>query len=84
MSIKLTYRDDCRAEIWVQIERRWYPDGVVYRNECYLVSATRNTKLAALRDLIRFCESALGRAQKEVTNLALAATHHRAKTRKKN
>ena len=65
MSIKLTYRDDCRAEIWIQIERH----GVVYRNECYLVSATRNTKLAALRDLIRFCESALGRAQKEVTKL---------------
>jgi len=65
MSIKLTYRDDCRAKIWVQIERH----GVVYRNECYLVSATRNTKLAALRDLIRFCESALGRAQKEVTKL---------------
>jgi len=65
MSIKLTYRDDCRAEIWIQIERH----GVVYRNECNLVSATRNTKLAALRDLIRFCESALGRAQKEVTKL---------------
>jgi len=65
MSIKLTYRDDCRAEVWIQIERH----GVVYRNECNLVSATRNTKLAALRDLIRFCESALGRAQKEVTKL---------------
>ena len=65
MSIKLTYRDDCRAEIWIQIERH----GVVYRNECNLVSATRNSKLAALRDLIRFCESALRRAQKEVTKL---------------